>query len=758
MKENLFKYSVSVAEYDRNKNEKDTSKLKWIEREGTAKTLINDITNNYAFCACFNHNGETFTNKQKSDNNLKSTNFIIFDLDAVKHTARDFYAIMRNTEICPSIVYTTANNGKFKTNKNEEYSNRYRVVYLLDKAITTPKEYTTIHQAIKSEMATMVDDDINTITQKHNYYNDNSDKSPSHFFAGCRGGELYSNDNVISLQWLRERYNINAEVTEKTHDRYIISHTEDNQGGQGGYIISPNRHNNEDSCVSSSSVNVHDDCLNDINNIMNEYNKHGRYIHYLLYDRFRRGQGGLIIYNKKREKHYISTLSSLEDLINSSFIQDYYDLSIQQIYSKYLYTFPSVECSSVEYNDNDLWYYVPDDYIEIKRKWHYEEVEKQNGTTYKVSVIEKAKNGQRRRRRLFINLIIRRLINPSITFEHLLFNGIYELYNHIDNNDENDVITKRDIATLAVNAYFEDLAKWEKLKDYHKPQWKINKEYCIMHHLNARKQAGKVRALINKQQKRERWNEIDKFFNPLLTNKQNVELLKANGVEVSLTALKEYKRENGYTKKKNVTKQKSDIKTTTSQKAENANKAILSNNNKIMEQQHTIMKTSKPGANNKQIEPLNDLVRESENNTTKVMLDGSVKDVTLTELRSELFNGTLLTLTNNIIGVRAFNLNDDLSYTMAVNNSDLTPSFVTTNKSDDVVCFYVCDNDLNENEYNTICNQICDELKSYINVNLNESITTLVEGFEFERSEKFGCISNNIIYNTQFLISRYNAQ
>lgn len=95
---------------------------------------------------------------------------------------------------------------------------------------------------------------------------------------------------------------------------------------------------------------------------------------------------------------------------------------------------------------------------------------------------------------------------------------------------------------------------------------------------------------------------------------------------------------------------------------------------------------------------------------------------------------------------------------MAVNNSDLTPSFVTTNKSDDVVCFYVCDNDINENEYNTICNQICGEFMSYINENLNEGITPLVEGYELERGEKFGCISNSIIYNSQWLISRYNAQ
>ena len=175
-----------------------------------------------------------------------------------------------------------------------------------------------------------------------------------------------------------------------------------------------------------------------------------------------------------------------------------------------------------------------------------------------------------------------------------------------------------------------------------------------------------------------------------------------------------------------------------------------------MAQQHTIMKTSKQGANNKQIEPLNDVVRESENNTIKVMLDDSVREITINDLRSELFGGSLLTITNNIIGVRAYDLSDDLRFTMSVINSDLKPSFITTNKKDDVICFYALDSELDDNDYKTISNEICKELEGCINEYASERIVCLVNNYDFERGENFGCIANDIIYNTQILLERYD--
>lgn len=537
MKENFISYSVSVAEYDRNKNEKETHKLKWKEREGTTSTLINDIKNNRAFCACFYHNGDTFPNRDKNDSNLKSTNFIIYDMDAVKLTARDFYSLMVATEIPPTIVYTTANNGKFKEGKNEIYNNRYRVVYVLDAPIYNSDLYKEIHQALKEEISITIDD--------LSVYNDNSDSSVSHFFAGCKNAEVYSGESVLSLEWLCERYGISLERNKKVQDRQIISHEQgdnENKGGRDRYIIS------------------HEE----------DVNKHGNYIQYLFNQRINKlNEGGRDRYIIKKEReHYMSMATTLS---HSAFINDYYNLSVNEIIEKYISTYPSIEFSQVEYDETQPYYIVPSDYIEIKRKWHFREVEKSNGDTYRVTTIEKCMNGQGRRRRLFINLIIRRLITPTITFEHLLFNALYELHHFIDNSDKDDIITKKDIAQIVVNAYFDDLEKWSKLKEYHKPKYKVNKEWCVANGIKPRQQAIKVRGELNRQTKEKKWSEIDNYYNPALTNNGNIELLKSYGIEIGLTALKDYKKSRGYSKPKNG----------------KANRAVKGDNNNLMEQQPT---------------------------------------------------------------------------------------------------------------------------------------------------------------------------
>ena len=567
-----FGYSISVNEYDRNQNENDTFKLRWTEQQGTIKNLIDAIQNNRAFCPCFYHSNNTFTNKDKSDNNLKSTQLITFDFDAVKLTAREFYAQMEVTEIPPTIVYTTANNGKFKNGKNEKFNNRYRVVYLLDAPIYNATFYKQIHQALKEEISITIED--------NSVFNDNSDCSVSHFFAGNKNAEIYSSDSVISLEWLSERYELNLEGNKKPQHGQIISHESCNKKVQDRQIISREADNNT--------------------------NKHGRYIEYFIYNKLgnEKVQDRQII--KKEKEHYISTLHFFE---NDEFINDYYLLPINEIIEKYISVYPSYEFTQVEFDETQPYYMVPSDYIEIKRKWHYEEVEKTNGDTYRITKIEKCKDGQGRRRRLFINLIIRRLIYPQISFEHLLFNAVYELKNYIDNVNTDDKITKYELAEIAVNAYFEDLKKWSKLKEYHKPKYKINKEWCVENGIKPRQQAIKVRGELNRQAKQSRDAEIAKYYNPQLRDKDNLALLNENGVKLSLRTLKTWKKENGYTKRKKSKKNTSQNNAVEGDKnnhmeqqptatANGSQRATESEKNNHMEQQQTATATEAQSANN----------------------------------------------------------------------------------------------------------------------------------------------------------------
>lgn len=191
-----FYFSVSTEPYNRNIDEGSESKIEWTEEKGTVEDLITFIKDEYAFCPTFHHNQFTFANSLKKNENLKATYFIAFDFDAVKTEAGDFYDMMMSTDIPPTIVYTTCNNGKRKK-PTDKYFNRYRVVWVLDEPITTSEEYTALHIALKNEVASITGDD---------YSDETTDKSVSHFYAGCSCADVWYNDTVTPLKWIEERY------------------------------------------------------------------------------------------------------------------------------------------------------------------------------------------------------------------------------------------------------------------------------------------------------------------------------------------------------------------------------------------------------------------------------------------------------------------------------------------------------------------------------------------------------------------------
>lgn len=201
-KDFYFNFSVSTRTYDRNRD--NAAFLNWREINGNITTLSQYISEGFAYCNCFYHKeGSTFGNTFKNDKNVKSANLICLDLDAVKYSYSDFVVLMEQTEIKPNIVYTTQNNGYFKPNKDEEFNNRYRAIYVIDEPINNDTLYKDLHQAIKNE--------VRIITEDKNVFNDNSDNNISHFFAGAKKTTITTDNNIYSLSWFMQRYGISAE-------------------------------------------------------------------------------------------------------------------------------------------------------------------------------------------------------------------------------------------------------------------------------------------------------------------------------------------------------------------------------------------------------------------------------------------------------------------------------------------------------------------------------------------------------------------
>ena len=529
-KDFYFNFSVSTRPYDRNKD--NAAFLKWYETNGDITTLSQYISEGFAYCNCFYHEeGTTFSNKLKNDENVKSANLICLDLDAVRLTYNEFVTLMEQTEIKPNIVYTTQNNGYFKPNKDEEYNNRYRAIYVIDMPIYDDTLYKDLHMAIK--------DEVRIITEDKNIFNDNTDNNISHFFAGCKGTTITTDENIYSLTWLMERYGISADNgNDKRNNNKKKSDKRTNNKGKNTTPQSATRNNNKDKEMQSATRN---------NNKDEETPQDGGK-HTYITDYFRRKLNefqSATRYNIKKERKSIIQSSCTFSEEEERFIQDYYNLSFSDLIHEYIRTYPSIECTQIDYDDTTEIITLPSDYTEIKRRWYLEEVEKDNGQTYNLGNVHKTRNGEGRRNLLFKNLLIRKRILPQISFCHLLLNAVYEVHYFIDNSDVNDKITKQQIAQIAVNAFF---AEDRMTKVQEKRKYIINGLYCAKHGISKKAQAIKI---INEKKattKQNNMEQIKTLYNPNISDTQNLQLLAENGVNISLRTYKQYKKEMGLSK------------------------------------------------------------------------------------------------------------------------------------------------------------------------------------------------------------------
>ena len=252
-----------------------------------------------------------------------------------------------------------------------------------------------------------------------------------------------------------------------------------------------------------------------------------------------------LYYNKKKEdksiieNHTYNTPNNIhlnDTFDNKQFEEDYYNMKMEDILSKYHNIYPNIEHTPLEIPDDDTPYIIyPTDYVEIRRWWR----RRLDGMPIKI------KDGEGRRRKLFINGIIRRLINPDITFDNLLYNLLYELVYYISNYDADNIITKKDIYMIARDVMRKDMANYEHLRGAHK-QFMVNPNYCIKYNLTK----NEVKSLAAKMI---RYNQIGELYDCNKTDKQNLEIMKDNGLDISLPTLKRWRKENGIAKYKSKT-------------------------------------------------------------------------------------------------------------------------------------------------------------------------------------------------------------
>ena len=241
-------------------------------------------------------------------------------------------------------------------------------------------------------------------------------------------------------------------------------------------------------------------------------------------------------------KSFVSFDFSDYSMMYDEFANDFNTLSFTDIIKKYNGKYYNYECSQLPLVSEDSAYIeIPSNYVEIKRYWYLEESAINNN---KCSQIRKIKDGQQRRKKLYVNAIIRRLIYSKISFDNLLYNLVFELYSYMIN--DGNKITKSDLFQICKSAFNADLSlpKYQKYIIGNKEKkYIVNPSYCIKY--NVSKNAAK-----NIAEKQRNYNIIGEYYDLNLKDKENLQIMKENGVKVSIATLKRWKDEKGLTHKR----------------------------------------------------------------------------------------------------------------------------------------------------------------------------------------------------------------
>lgn len=218
------------------------------------------------------------------------------------------------------------------------------------------------------------------------------------------------------------------------------------------------------------------------------------------------------------------------EFVNKDFEEDYDRLSIKNILEKYVSVFPNLERTQLPDADEDqMTIPLTDDFVSITRNW-------------KNNRIVRIKDGESRRYKLFINGVLRRLINPEITYDNLVYNLLYELYHYYSNVEAKNIIGKAEIKAIAANAMKANLDDYQYLKGDDR-EYEVNQAYCIKHNQS------KI-AVSNTARKLKRWEKIGELYDFLMTDDENVALMRENGIPITKSTLIRWRVANGITKYK----------------------------------------------------------------------------------------------------------------------------------------------------------------------------------------------------------------
>lgn len=207
---------------------------------------------------------------------------------------------------------------------------------------------------------------------------------------------------------------------------------------------------------------------------------------------------------------------SSEIEFNSQFLYDMGTMSYQDFTHRYSWKYRYFYRTERDDWTDDIYQYTDDKYLQL---WYYR---------------EKVKDGHHRRRKLFQNACVRRLIWPDVDPDTLIYNLYIDLWRFFDNSD--GVITLDVLKRKVINAFKMGQDQLTDFCSYELDYWKEHKPKFIINH--------KIKVdipTLNSITKNVRYQEIYQAYDQSLSITENIE----NGLDVPLCTLYRFCKEYG---------------------------------------------------------------------------------------------------------------------------------------------------------------------------------------------------------------------
>ena len=243
-----------------------------------------------------------------------------------------------------------------------------------------------------------------------------------------------------------------------------------------------------------------------------------------------------IITNQKKVSSQIKVSDKVSSQISKSFINDMDCMAATDFIMKYRNYYPYFTETELQYKDG--YAVIDNNYYVVRRIWYNQVYETKDGTVT-VNEVRKYKDGNKRRIRMYNTARILRNIKNDITAEHLAYILYCEREYYYDNSD--NILSNERLLSIATEITSMPMDRVI-MDNNNKNSFKVDKEYWKERGITPKQAVQIVRGQINDR-------NIGELYDFNLTDKENMNVMKENGIKVSLITLKRWRKKNGIMKK-----------------------------------------------------------------------------------------------------------------------------------------------------------------------------------------------------------------